>query len=98
MAKYKGPLPKPKPPKNARPNHPMNTEKTTGLKEDPVYKAGGGKILNCRSQEIDMKTCPGCPTPKKCTAMGKCLNKPNSDMKMDPQYKSSGGTVFKGRQ
>jgi len=49
MAKYKGPLPKPKPPKNARPNHPMNTEKTTGLKEDPVYKAGGGKILNCRS-------------------------------------------------
>jgi len=47
--KYKGPLPKSKPPKNARPNHPMNTEKTTGLKEDPVYKAGGGKILNCRS-------------------------------------------------
>ena len=46
--KYKGPLPKSKPPKNARPNHPMNTEKTTGLKEDVVYKKAGGKIYNCR--------------------------------------------------
>jgi len=45
-----------------------------------------------------MKTCPGCPTPKKCMAMGKCLNKEASKgMKMDPQYKSAGGTVFKGR-
>jgi hypothetical protein len=31
-------------------------------------------------------------------AMGKCLNKEsNKGMKMDPQYKSAGGTVFKGR-
>jgi hypothetical protein len=31
-------------------------------------------------------------------AMGKCLNKqPNKDMKMDPQYKYAGGSVFKGR-
>ena len=45
-----------------------------------------------------MKTCPGCQTPKKCMAMGKCLKKEsNKGMKMDPQYKSAGGTVFKGR-
>ena len=31
-------------------NHPMNRERTGAsiLKEDPVYKGGGGKILNCR--------------------------------------------------
>ncbi len=45
-----------------------------------------------------MKTCPGCPTPKKCTAMGKCLNKQSDKgMKMDPTYKSAGGMVYKGR-
>jgi len=34
----------------ADPNHPMNRERTgpSTLKEDPVYKGGGGKILNCR--------------------------------------------------
>jgi len=42
-----GPLPKSKP-RHANPKHPMNTERTTGLKEDPVYKNSGGKIYNCR--------------------------------------------------
>lgn len=37
--KYKGPLPKSKPPKDARPTHPMNTERTT-----IEYNAAGGKI------------------------------------------------------
>jgi hypothetical protein len=46
--KYKGPLPKSKPPKNARPNHPMNTEKTTGLKMDPQYKSAGGMVYKGR--------------------------------------------------
>jgi hypothetical protein len=35
----------------ADPNHPMNSERTgpSTLKEDPVYKKSGGKVLNCRS-------------------------------------------------
>jgi len=55
MAKYKGPLPKSKPPKNARPNHPMNTEKTTGLKaysgakvKASKYYSGGGTVFTGR--------------------------------------------------
>ena len=34
----------------ADPRHPVNRELTgpSTLKEDPVYKGGGGKILNCR--------------------------------------------------
>jgi len=34
----------------ADPMHPMNRESTgaSTLKEDPIYKGGGGKILNCR--------------------------------------------------
>jgi len=42
------PLPKSKPPKNARPNHPMNTERTTGLKMDPQYKSSGGTVFTGR--------------------------------------------------
>ena len=47
--KYKGPLPKSKPSKNSRSNHPMNTEKTTGLKMDPQYKSVGGMVYKGRS-------------------------------------------------
>jgi hypothetical protein len=46
--KNKGPLPKSKPPRHARPNHPMNTEKTTGLKEDAEYKSIGGMVYKGR--------------------------------------------------
>jgi len=45
-----------------------------------------------------MKTCPACPTPAACKKAGKCLNaKPTQAPSMDATYKSSGGTVFKGR-
>ena len=45
-----------------------------------------------------MKTCKGCTTPKKCMEMGKCLiAQSNENMKMDPQYKSAGGIIYKGR-
>ena len=52
-----------------------------------------------------MKPCPTCPSPAACKKAGICaktgkrltMEPRDSGMKMDPQYKSSGGTIFKGR-
>jgi len=48
--KYTGALPKSKPPPHARPNHPMNTERTgpSVMKVDPDYKSAGGMVYKGR--------------------------------------------------
>lgn len=44
MKKKKMPLPKPRPPRHANPNHPMNTERTTGDPRGVNRKKAGGKL------------------------------------------------------
>lgn len=43
----------------------MDKKPTSGKPKMPAYKKGG----------MVFKPCPGCPTPAKCKAAGKCLMK-----------------------